>query len=456
MSLRTRLFLHVGIILLIVSLLSFGLTNYLTKRDIAEAGDQIRQIVNKEEERAYEIFSHVLEQDFTQIKDSPEKLLEMLSDIAQIVQKDLVFINDGKGVYGFDEKGKQFDLSLSGLDLNTLNKEMGEVTWKGKTYNYLRYPVTAGWDGTLFILASHEESFSIIPVLDKMGELIVKELSTNLILITIGVFCFALFFLSRASKRITKPITILANATVDLKKGKLDGIVLPDLKGHHDEIATLSHGFENMIIALKDREKIRGVLNKVVSKEIAAEILDNKIELGGEERFMTVLFSDIRGFTKMTEKMPPRQVIEIMNAYFSSMCEIIDTHQGVVDKFVGDEIMALYGAPLQRADHAKNAILTAQLMLKSTKMPIGIGIHTGNMVAGNVGSENRLNYTVLGANVNFGARLCFAAEPHQILISEATLNAPHVKDSFDYKELPPITLKGFEKPVIVYEISVHI
>ncbi len=452
MNLRTRLFLHVGIILLIVSGLSFGLTNYLIKKDIAEAGDQIRKVVNREEERVYQMFSIVIEQDFDHIKSSPEKLVDLLRDISKIVQKDVVFINDGKGVYAFDETGKQFNLSLTGLDISSLKEEMGKVEWKGKTYNYLKYPVTAGWDGTLFILSSADQSFSIIPILDKVGDKIVTEMSTNLLLITLGVFCFALLFLSRVSKRITTPVAILAKATENLEKGKLEGIVLPNLKGHHDEIATLSHGFEKMIVALKDREKIRGVLNKVVSKEIAAEILNSKIELGGEERLVTVLFSDIRGFTKMTEKMPPRKVIEMMNAYFTRMCEIIDSHEGVVDKFVGDEIMALYGAPLARTDHANKAILTALLMLKSAGLPIGIGIHTGNMVAGNVGSENRLNYTVLGANVNLAARLCSAAMPGQLLISEATLNAPHVRESFDFKELPPITLKGFEKPVTVYEI----
>ena len=220
-----------------------------------------------------------------------------------------------------------------------------------------------------------------------------------------------------------------------------------------------------MIDALKEREKIRGVLNKVISKEIAEEILKKNIELGGEERNATVLFCDIRGFTKLVENVQPKLLITNLNDFFTEICKIIDEQKGVVDKFVGDEVMALYGVPVPLDNDAKRAVISAVKMMQgltttnihraSKKLPplqVGIGIHSGLVVAGNVGSENRLSYTVLGANVNLAARLCGAAAPDQILITEATLKGLG-EHSFKVQEVSHITLKGISNPVKLFEVQ---
>lgn len=219
-----------------------------------------------------------------------------------------------------------------------------------------------------------------------------------------------------------------------------------------------------MVVALQDREKIRGVLNKVVSKEIASKILSGNIELGGEERRLSMLFSDIRGFTSLSENMPPKKLIELLNAYMTRMCLIVDEKHGVVDKFVGDEIMALYGAPIDMANHTEQAIESGLLMIKDlqqwnqerpkeAQITVGIGIHTGVACAGNMGSEDRLNYTVVGANVNLAARLCAAAEPMQILVSEESYKNLKDPSKFNFKKLTPISLKGIDYPVSVYEVK---
>jgi adenylate cyclase len=218
-------------------------------------------------------------------------------------------------------------------------------------------------------------------------------------------------------------------------------------------------------MALRDRDKIRGVLNKVVSKEISEEILKGRIELGGEERTITILFSDIRGFTHLSENLDPRLLIGMLNDYMTQMCRIIDETHGVVDKFVGDEIMALYGAPLQLEQHAVLAIEAARRKIACLRQwnekrklegqvpfEIGIGIHTGLVLAGNMGAENRLNYTVIGANVNLASRLCSQAKRMQVIVSEETWKEPGVQEKFRFKELEPLTLKGIDVPVKAYEL----
>ena len=454
MSLRTRLFLNVGVIFLFVALLSFLLPSFIVNKEIAKGGKEIEAFVQKQENKINKVLASLLTDNFRGIKGPEDKaaFAAFLQQIALMSQKTIIFLYHNQTPYAFNKEGKPFDLTLEGFDVNVLKGDTGKVSWKGINYNYLKYIIDGGWDSTLVILNPADQEFSVIPLLKKMGKTIKDEITTNILLVSIFIFAVALLFLSRTSKKITDPVVALAKATGEIEKGHYDLVSLPTLGKRTDEIGTLSHGFEKMITALMDREKIRGILSKVVSKEIAAEILQSNIELGGEERVVTVLFSDVRDFTKITEKMAPKNVVQMMNSYFSQMCRIIDHHEGVVDKFVGDLIMVLYGAPIDKPDSAKRAITTALLMKKQSVLPIGIGIHTGIVVTGNIGSETRLNYTVLGANVNLASRLCSAAKPMQILISEATLKIPGVLESFEYQELPSISLKGFEQPVKVFEI----
>lgn len=221
-----------------------------------------------------------------------------------------------------------------------------------------------------------------------------------------------------------------------------------------------------MVKGLKEKEKVKAVLNKVVSQEIATEILKGNIRLGGEEKKVTILFADIRNFTKMTQNMSPKEVIELLNDCMTKISYLVDKHGGVIDKYVGDEAMALFGAPVESEDSAYRAIISALGMIEAltawngqrktgnlSPVEMGIGIHTGLVLAGNMGAENRLNYTVLGSNVNLASRLCSAAKGMEILISESTLSEPHIKDKILYEEVPPMTFKGFDVPVIVYRVK---
>ncbi|MCH9628197.1 MAG: hypothetical protein S4CHLAM2_18520 [Chlamydiales bacterium] len=318
------------------------------------------------------------------------------------------------------------------------------------------------------ILTPQDQATSVKKLMHQLRTGLVNKISFNLLSAAIVVFVFALLLLARISKKITRPITLLANASEEIGNGHYEKLSLPNIEKRDDEIAVLTHSFEGMVSALRDREKIRGALNKVVSKEVASQILSSDIELGGEERLITLLFSDIRDFTPLSNHFAPKELIGMLNRYMTHMCHIIDTTHGVVDKFVGDEIMALYGAPLDMEDHAEKALEAAQTMmhdltgwnqkqLEQGKKPleIGIGVHTGTVCAGNMGAENRLNYTVIGAHVNLASRMCAAAKPMQILVSKNTIDALKDPKMFTFNPVPPMKLKGFDTPVSLYELDLR-
>jgi class 3 adenylate cyclase len=193
--------------------------------------------------------------------------------------------------------------------------------------------------------------------------------------------------------------------------------------------------------------------------------LKGNVHLGGEEKKGTMLFADIRGFTSLTQKMSPKEVIELLNACMTRISHLVDDYGGVIDKYVGDEAMALYGIPLAKEESALQAVLSAVKMVESLKewnqertlqglspVEMGIGIHTGSVFVGNMGAENRLNYTVIGRNVNFAERLCALAKGMEILISEQTYAEKGVKEQIAVEKLSDVSLKGFDKTFIVYRV----
>jgi adenylate cyclase len=208
---------------------------------------------------------------------------------------------------------------------------------------------------------------------------------------------------------------------------------------------------------------------RLLSPAIAEQVISGKVEVkkGGELRETTVLFSDIRGFTSMSESMPAQEVVDMLNDYFELMVEIIFENEGTLDKFVGDEIMALFGSPVAHPDDAVRAVRTALKMLdvlenefnetrrKEGKaiLNIGIGINTGEVVAGYLGSSKALEYTVIGDTVNTGARLCSVAKAGQCIISEQLF--AKVGDYFEVEELPMAEVKGKAKALKIFNVVGH-
>ena len=185
-----------------------------------------------------------------------------------------------------------------------------------------------------------------------------------------------------------------------------------------DELGGLAAAFNSMAEGLEERDKARDLLGKSVSPEVASELMRSNIELGGELRNVTILFSDLRGFTAHSETQPPHALVEELNAYLTEVTHAVESAGGIVDKYIGDAVMAVFGAPVAVTDHADRAVRAAQEILLAEEalnrqrslagLPefrTGIGISTGDVVAGNVGSVSRHNYTVIGNEVNLASRL---------------------------------------------------
>jgi adenylate cyclase len=220
---------------------------------------------------------------------------------------------------------------------------------------------------------------------------------------------------------------------------------------------------------IKEEEKIKARLQRFFSPAVVEKIMvqEEALTLGGEHCIATLLFCDIRGYTSLTEKIDTLVAVEILNDFLSSMTEAVFVNEGTLDKYIGDCVMAIFGAPVAHPDDPLRAIKAALDMkqrvcrlkeewCKKMKIPevesfeIGIGIHTGEVIAGNIGNINRMEYTVVSTAVNLASRLENTAEPGQILISRSTYEL--TKGLINAKELPPVNLKNISRPVEVYEV----
>ncbi len=244
-------------------------------------------------------------------------------------------------------------------------------------------------------------------------------------------------------------ITIFA-----FKKGLIMNIIYPPINVIfiYTGIAVMNYLTEE-----KSKKRVMSVFGKYVSENVAKEILSKeKIELKGIKRQITTLFADIRGFTALSEKLPPEKVVKMLNLYLGKMTEAVFEYNGTLDKYMGDAIMAIFGAPLKQKNHALNAIKAALEMQKiatslKQNVKFGIGINSGYAVIGNIGSEKRMEYTAIGDSVNTAARLCSIAKGGQVLISEDTYKL--VKKNVNVKKLGKVKVKGKKKAIVIYEVK---
>ncbi len=219
----------------------------------------------------------------------------------------------------------------------------------------------------------------------------------------------------------------------------------------------------------REKRKVSRLFGRYVSKDVYDQLLahPDRAELGGARREMSVLFSDIRGFTTVTEKGQPEELVAQLNEYFSRMVDIVFRHKGTVDKFVGDMVMALFGAPLDDPAHAEHAVAAAVDMVRElaelnkkwaaegrAQLDIGVGVNSGEMIAGNIGSSSIMSYTVIGDNVNLGSRLESANKDYKtrIIISDAT--RARLTGTYDLRPLGDVIVKGKTRPVAIFEVWV--
>ena len=292
----------------------------------------------------------------------------------------------------------------------------------------------------------------------------VREIQYRNILIMFLFLCIAIVLVYFFAKRMAAPLKTLVEATNKVAEGEYNVLIEP---GDKDEVGHLIHSFGGMVKGLGEREKIKDAFGRFVNKELAEQAMTGELKLGGEEKNAAIFFSDLRGFTAMSEKMTPEEVVLLLNEYFTDMVNCILKTNGVVDKYIGDAIMAHWGALKTKGDPTENAINAGLLMRKALiqfnelgkgKRPIlkmGSGINTGKVISGQIGSSQRLEFTVIGDSVNLASRIEALNKPFatDLLISEYSYRI--VKDIYKFAKMPPIKVKGKTDPLHIFAVLGH-
>lgn len=292
-----------------------------------------------------------------------------------------------------------------------------------------------------------------------------QEAKKVIIITTVLMTLLAIILAFIMSKHLSKPIYNLVDASKAIGDGDFHYRLS---ERRNDEIGELSLAFNQMADGLLKKSQVENIFSRYVSSTVAKKIMENldEVELGGKYVNASVLFADIVGFTSMSENMPPKQVASLLNEYFSYISIISQHFQGHIDKFMGDCAMVVFGVPEHDAEHSFHAISCAIMIqklvkkrnairLKNGQMPVNfrIGINTGNMVAGNLGSSDRMDYTVIGDPVNLASRLSSVAGSDQIVIMDELYNSEPIRDRIIAHQHETIRVRGKQLPVSTYLVD---
>jgi class 3 adenylate cyclase len=290
----------------------------------------------------------------------------------------------------------------------------------------------------------------------------VRSLRAEFIIGLVGLFAIGLVVASQVAWSIRGPLARLVRFVTAVRGGDLTRRAR--IAGR-DEIAELGTALDEMVKGLQERDRVKEIFGRYVTTQISEEVLKGEVALGGRLRRVTMLLSDIRNFTTMSERMAPEEVVSFLNDYFSEMVDAVFEHGGVLDKFIGDGMLAVFGSLDEEPDHARRAVRAALRMkvllaklngeravAGRAPIGIGIGIHTDDVIVGNIGSRRRLEYTVIGDGVNTCSRVEALNKEFgtTILITEAT----HAEsgDEFECRLMPETALRGKVKALRVYEV----
>jgi adenylate cyclase len=269
---------------------------------------------------------------------------------------------------------------------------------------------------------------------------------------------------SVVSRRASRPLAGLHKAVEAIGQGDFSSRVEVESE---DEFGEVGHAVNQMAIGLGERERVKSAFARYVSHQVMDSVLESgaEIQLSGDRRRISVLFCDIRGFTSISENLPPEKVVQLLNEYFERMVDVVIRNNGTLDKFIGDGMMVIFGAPDDdpyQEEHALKAAVEMQAELRKLaekwrpeglNLRIGIGINSGPAIVGNIGSSRRMDYTAIGDTVNLASRLESATKEFGvgIIISEYTHNA--VRGAFQFKKLGDVHVRGRSEPVLAYSVE---
>lgn len=289
-----------------------------------------------------------------------------------------------------------------------------------------------------------------------------RELSSAIAATGLVLLAVCLLGVALLARQLTQPVVSLTRSAARIRQGELDTRIEPSSR---DELGTLATSMGEMVQGLRDRDFIRDAFGRYLTQELARKLVEDPgaLELGGHERTVTILMSDLRGFSGLSERLGPEAMVGLLNRYLGAMTEVIVQHRGMINEFIGDAILVLFGALEAGPDDPDRALRCALDMQRALRefnlrsaaeglpvLAMGIGVNTGNVVAGNIGSEQRVKYGVVGTPVNLAARLESLTIGSQVLVSADCLT--RCRDAFLTRGPHEVGVKGSERPLRYHEL----
>ncbi len=279
-----------------------------------------------------------------------------------------------------------------------------------------------------------------------LGDVSLTKLAVIVLSLGGVVLCFGLLVTWLNARAVVAPILAVRNAMQEVEEGNFD-VAVQVYDG--TELGQLQAGFNQMVAGLRDREHLRDMFGRHVGRDVADAAAMSDVELGGETRVVSVLFVDLIGSTTLATEREPAEVVGLLNRFFGVVVEEVDRSEGLVNKFIGDAVLAIFGAPVELDDHATKALAAARAMASRLadevpELEAGIGVATGEAVAGNVGEESRFEYTVIGDAVNAAARLTELAKDVEghLLAAWESVEAASDDEAAHWQRHDTVTLRG--------------
>lgn len=407
------------------------------------------------------------------IRDASNKITHVVvADISlSVLQKTIAdnattstfFITDSNGIALAAEDESQVIAKKNFSDQEIVNfakqslMVSGMKYIKDKTNNKAYYSAFAKTSYGPIVFSQLDENV-ILTVID--------ELNTNIIKIVGYFLSGTLFLIFLFSMSLTYPLEKLTQLIELVSKGNFNVKAAQQVNTFlKDEVGELAVAFDHMTEGLKERDKVKNLFNKFHGSSITEDLMKRDVSIGGQSKEVIVFFSDIRGFTAFSEKKKPEEVVAMLNEYFAVMVKIINSHGGIVDKFIGDAIMAVWGVPQSTNKDAHNAVKACLEMRKAlaelnekrmsrgeSPIQIGMGLHSGTAISGTIGSEERMEYTIIGNTVNTGSRIESSTKAFgsDLLVSDTVLEK--IGDSFLSEFAGAAEVKGRSEPLKLHKI----
>lgn len=418
--------------------------------------DEARNSLLLELRARTESFGHNTREAFTPSLDIftlHQRVNEMSNEKA--IKAALVFDQYGKVLsHSNPEKIGDLDESAEGVEARLSDGVLTQtLALPGGTEYYISAPVRLGKTrlGTVAVIVTQG---SLSAALKGSRDRLLLLSAVALLIALVGTVLIVNWF--------TRRIPLLSRAAKAIGEGKLDAQA-----GWHssDEIGLLASAFDDMAKGLRERDRIRSIFGRYVSHEVADAVLKDSAEPLGEQREIAVLFADIRDFSKLSLEMSPTETVAMLNEYFGRMTSVVHTFGGTVDKFLGDGVLALFGAPVRLEEPVEKALRAAVRMRDSVELfnaerklkglaqiRVGFCVTYGPVVVGTLGSEDRASYTAIGPTVNLASRLEGINKRLGTSIIVPHEARKNLGSDFIFKELGEHQVRGWEKPVTVYEL----